>query len=581
MKQYSIRQHVAWLTMVPLLLMAVSLELFFLHDRFSALDAELVERGQLISHQLASDSEYGVFSGNRVFLQEIADGALRQPDVRGVMILDADSGILVSAGRFIGHTDKAGQAPNITGKVPPKKDAWIQEMSSLKQPVYFSPQGLRFYQPIVPERIALDETEEIFQSPQIGSVILEMSNERTGRQKWNLFWMTAGSTLLFMIFPVSLIYLTSRNIISPIRQLSTAIRALGDGRLETRVPAITHVTELDTLARGINDMAAKLQQESEILHQRMEDAIRIAAIAFESHEGMMIVNPASMIMRVNKAFTRITGYTEEEAVGQNPRLLASGHHDDSFYAAMWESINSTGMWQGEIWNRRKTGEIYPAWVNITTVKREDGEAAYYVATYTDITTRKAAENEIKNMAFYDVLTQLPNRRMLLDRMNQTMASSKRSGKFGAVMFIDLDNFKPLNDRYGHEVGDLLLIEVARRLVSCVREVDTVARFGGDEFVVMLSELDIDRAESMKQAGVVAEKIRVILAEPYSLAIRKSGRTITSIEHQCTSSIGVQLFAGHEADAEDVFKQADLAMYRSKRAGRNQVRFGDEAGGERH
>ena len=566
MKQYSIRQHVAWLTLTPLLFMAVSLESFFLHDRFSDLDHNLLERGQLIARQLASSSEYGVFANNQSFLQNIAQGVLQQPDVRGVIILDAAFSVLVEAGEFSGAPENAAASANIA------RIAKLNESVNLQMPVYRSNEGLRIYQPIVPAQVALDELDVRPEVQQTGAVIVEMSRARIEQLKSRLLWLTVGSTVLFLIFPLCLIYLGSRNIIFPIRKLSDAIGALGDGRLETRASVSAHVTELATLARGINDMAAKLQQENVILHQRMEDAVRIAAIAFESHEGMMIVNPACMIMRVNKAFTRITGYTEAEAVGETPHLLSSGHHDASFYAAMWESINSTGLWQGEIWNRRKTGETYLVWVNITAVEREDGEVAYYVATYTDITIRKAAENEIKNLAFNDPLTQLPNRRMLIDRLNQTMAVSKRSGRYGALMFVDLDNFKPLNDQYGHEVGDLLLIEVASRLVSCVREVDTVARFGGDEFVVMLSELDADKTASLSQAGIVAEKIRAILAEPYALAIRKDGRVTTTVEHQCTSSIGVQLFVSHESSAEDVLKRADLAMYQAKRDGRNLVRF---------
>jgi diguanylate cyclase (GGDEF)-like protein len=230
------------------------------------------------------------------------------------------------------------------------------------------------------------------------------------------------------------------------------------------------------------------------------------------------------------------------------------------------------LWQGEIWNRRKNGETYPAWLTITVVEREDGKVAYYVATYTDITLRKAAENEIKNLAFYDALTQLPNRRMLIDRLSQTMAASSRSGRYGAVMFLDLDNFKPLNDTYGHAVGDLLLVEVARRLISCVREMDTVARFGGDEFVVMLSELDVDKTESMTQAGMVAEKIRAILAEPYVLALLQQENAKTTGEHHCTSSIGAVLFISHETSPGTVISWADMAMYKAKMDGRNAIRF---------
>lgn len=319
-------------------------------------------------------------------------------------------------------------------------------------------------------------------------------------------------------------------------------------------------------------MAAQLQHETAILRQRVEEATRIAAIAFESHEGMMVTDADGVIIRVNDAFTKITGYTSDEAVGQTPKLLKSGNQNADFYAAMWDRINCTGAWQGEIWNRRKSGEIYPVWAAITAVEKEKGEVSYYIATYTDITLRKAAENEINNLAYYDPLTQLPNRRMFLDRFSKALAASRRSGRYGALMFIDLDNFKPLNDQHGHAAGDLLLVEVARRLVGCVREMDTIARFGGDEFVVMLSELDADRAESSALAGVIAEKICSVLAVPYSLAAYQNGQDIPIIEYRCTSSIGVVLYAGHETSEEELIKHADRAMYHAKQGGRNTIRF---------
>jgi len=208
------------------------------------------------------------------------------------------------------------------------------------------------------------------------------------------------------------------------------------------------------------------------------------------------------------------------------------------------------------------------------IKNSQGEALRVVVVSRDVTARKQADDEIHQLAFYDALTKLPNRRLLNDRLVHTMAACKRSGRYGALMFLDLDNFKPLNDQYGHGVGDLLLVEAARRMSSCVRELDTVARFGGDEFVVVLSELDVDKAESTTQAGIVAEKIRALLAEPFVLKIRPHGGAETPIEHQCTSSIGVVLFINHDASVEDVIKCADKAMYQAKEAGRNQIRFYD-------
>ncbi|MBI5660409.1 MAG: diguanylate cyclase [Nitrosomonadales bacterium] len=303
-----------------------------------------------------------------------------------------------------------------------------------------------------------------------------------------------------------------------------------------------------------------------------EVALRIASTAFESQESMVITDADGVILRVNQAFTEATGYAAEEAVGQTPRLLKSGRHNAGFYSEMWETLQRTGKWQGEIWDRRKNGEIYPKLLTISAVKGDGGVVTHYVGADHGITERKAAEEEINNLAFYDSLTQLPNRRLLDDRLGKTIAASRRSGRYGALMFLDLDNFKPLNDLHGHSVGDLLLVEVARRIARCVREVDTVARFGGDEFVVVLSELDEDKAESASQTGNVAGKIRATLNEPFVLKIQAEGKAERTVEHHCTSSIGVVLFTNHEAGASDILKWADMAMYQAKEAGRNQIRF---------
>lgn len=208
------------------------------------------------------------------------------------------------------------------------------------------------------------------------------------------------------------------------------------------------------------------------------------------------------------------------------------------------------------------------------IRNSQGRALRVVVVSRDITERVENEQEIHNLAFYDTLTRLPNRRLLSDRLDQAMATSKRSEKYGALMLLDLDNFKLLNDKQGHNMGDLLLIEVGRRITSCLREMDTVARLGGDEFVLVLSELDKDKAESTVQSNIVAEKIRAILAEPYVLKVWQEDNADTTIEHHCTASIGVALFLNHEASMEDILKRADMAMYQAKEAGRNLIRFYD-------
>jgi diguanylate cyclase (GGDEF)-like protein/PAS domain S-box-containing protein len=293
--------------------------------------------------------------------------------------------------------------------------------------------------------------------------------------------------------------------------------------------------------------------------------LRIAAIAFEAQEGMSVTDASGSIIRVNQAFTKITGYTAEEVVGKNSRVLKSGRHNANFFIAMWECINRTGSWAGEIWNRNKSGEIYPAYLTITEVKDKNGSVTHYVATFNDITLSKASEEEIRKLAFYDPLTGLSNRRLLIERFMQAVASSSRSGKQGALLFIDLDNFKDLNDSLGHEFGDLLLQQVAERLKACVRESDTVARQGGDEFVIMLEDLNEQDAEAAAQSEVIANKILASLNQDYLLGIH---------EYHNTPSIGVVLFNKFKWNFKELFQQADIAMYQAKKEGRNGIRFYD-------
>ena len=301
--------------------------------------------------------------------------------------------------------------------------------------------------------------------------------------------------------------------------------------------------------------------------KQAEADFRIAATAFESQEAMVITDAKAVILRVNKTFTESTGYSAEEAVGQNISILKSGRHDQDFYADMWRSLKNTGTWQGEIWDKRKNDQIYPKWLTITAVKDEAGEVTHYVGTHIDISDRKAAEDEIKNLAFYDPLTQLPNRRLLLDRLQQALATHARKQVFGALFFLDLDHFKNLNDTLGHEKGDQLLQQVAGRLSSCVREGDTVARLGGDEFVVMLKELGARGADAAVQAEMVGEKILRTLNETYRF---------DGYEHHSTSSIGATLFSDQSLGIDELLKQADIAMYQAKAAGRNNLRFFDPA-----
>ena len=301
--------------------------------------------------------------------------------------------------------------------------------------------------------------------------------------------------------------------------------------------------------------------------KQVEAELRIAAVAFDSLEAMMVTDANSTILRVNSAFTECTGYTAEEAVGQTPRMLRSHHHDEDFFSEMWETIHRMGGWQGEIWGRRKNGEVYPKWLTISAVTGEGGVVSHYVGTHHDITERKIAEERIKELAFFDALTRLPNRTLLLDRLTQAINVSARSGACGALLFIDLDHFKTLNDTLGHDKGDLLLQQVAQRLAASVREGDTVARVGGDEFVVVLGSLDETWLEAAAQTEAMGEMILSVLGESYQLE---------DIDYRSTASIGATVFRGYQTSMDELLKQADLAMYKSKDLGRNALSFFDPA-----
>ncbi|MEI8029486.1 MAG: EAL domain-containing protein [Comamonadaceae bacterium] len=326
--------------------------------------------------------------------------------------------------------------------------------------------------------------------------------------------------------------------------------------------------ELGVYETLLNDRKLFIGTVSDISgYKEAQAALRIAATAFESQEGMIITDADEVILQVNKAFTHITGYALDEVVGKTPAMFSSGRQDKLFYQAMWQTLERDRYWKGEVWNRRKNGEFYPLWLAITAVLDEQGLVTHYVGTFSDISLHKQAQDRIQHLAFSDELTGLPNRRLLMDRLHQALAASARSRRPGAVLLIDLDDFKTLNDTLGHDKGDLLLQQVAQRLLACVRDGDTVARLGGDEFVVMIEGLAGNSDEAANQTEIVGEKILATLSQPYQLA---------GFENRSTPSIGVTLFNGQQSAIEELLKQADLAMYQSKAAGRNTLRFFDPA-----
>ncbi len=294
-------------------------------------------------------------------------------------------------------------------------------------------------------------------------------------------------------------------------------------------------------------------------HKSLEESLKLAAKVFDnSKEGILILDSETKIQRVNHSFSEITGYEPHEVLGRTPRLLKSGKHSRSFYDAMWNAIRKKGHWQGEIWNKRKNGELYIEWLSISCTIDTYGRVSHYIGIFTDITQRKHDEQHIEHLAHFDSLTDLPNRTLLHDRLNQAIIQANRNKTFITVLFLDLDRFKILNDTLGHFIGDLLLQEVGQRLQSCVRESDTVARFGGDEFVIVLSGFD-NETIAQTQSENISQNILTQLSKTFELSDH---------QYKTSTSIGFSIFPKDGNSESELIKNADAAMYHAKTQGRN-------------
>jgi diguanylate cyclase (GGDEF)-like protein/PAS domain S-box-containing protein len=295
--------------------------------------------------------------------------------------------------------------------------------------------------------------------------------------------------------------------------------------------------------------------------KRAEERLKMSGRVFnQAHEGIMITDPNSLIVDVNPAFSAITGYARDEVIGKNPSILRSDKHSHVFYQEMWASIHENGHWQGEIWNRKKNGQLFAELLTISTLVDEKGETQHYLGLFSDITQSKEQQHALEMMAHYDMLTQLPNRTLFADRFQQAIAHSKRNHSLLAVVFLDLDGFKPINDRYGHEIGDQLLIEVAQRIKASIRQDDTASRLGGDEFVMLLNDIS-----SVEHCERLIKRIRHAIELPYQVDEDKIG---------LGASLGITLYPLDNADADTLLRHADQAMYQAKLAGRGRHQLFD-------
>jgi diguanylate cyclase (GGDEF)-like protein/PAS domain S-box-containing protein len=337
----------------------------------------------------------------------------------------------------------------------------------------------------------------------------------------------------------------------PIRALTG--EALGELHCTFFEPDTNEALDKDALREAASLAALVIERK------RTENELRIAASVHQAlREGIVVTDPQTRIIAVNPAFTELSGYTAAEVIGRNPSMFRSGRHDREFYQRMWQSIEKTGRWRGEIWNRRKTGEAYLEWLAIETVFDSNGDVLRRIGLISDITDQKRAEETIWRQANYDALTELPNRRLFLDRLKHETVRAQRAGRLVALMFIDLDRFKDVNDTFGHHMGDLLLVEAARRISECVRVTDTVARLGGDEFTVIMSDLvHTDRVTQIAQEMIDS------LAQPFSLRGEVA---------YVSASIGITIFPSDTQDVEVLLTNADQAMYVSKGLGRNRYSY---------
>ena len=297
------------------------------------------------------------------------------------------------------------------------------------------------------------------------------------------------------------------------------------------------------------------------ISERMQalEALRLSSRVFsETHDGIIITDANQKIIDVNPAFCEITEYSHEEVIGQTPNILSSGKQSSEFYIEMWKQINEQGHWQGEVWNRRKSGEVYAELLTISELKNNNGKRSHFVGVFSDITKSKLQQEKLKQLVHYDVLTNLPNHTLLSDRFRQAVAHSKRSGTLLAVCFLDLDSFKDINDNFSHEVGDELLIEVGKRILACIREEDTAARLGGDEFALLLGDI-----VSYEQCEQMMDRIHHSIAEPYY---------INDVLHQLTVSSGIAFYPNNKGDVDTLLRYADQAMYLAKQAGRNRYQW---------
>ena len=549
------RQLILGFTLASLVLM-LSFGYLILEQQREALYQSSEERATSLAHALSISGTSWALANDLVGLQEVVQGFAKTQDLQRAYFLNAHGEVLAST-----NPDEVGFF------VSDKVSRDMLASTARGQIVLVNQKDL-----IVIAHPVM--TEGRF----LGWVRVEMSRDTVNANLSALtqIWI---EFILFAVLAVSFIALVlARRLthgLNHLMQVATAVEH-GSGKRRSN---IERADEIGVLARHLDRMLDALDQQKVLIH---ESEARYRFLADNISDVIWIANlETNKWVYMSPSVVKLLGYTAEEVMAQPMEQLLTTKSQADIQGWIAErsklflnDANGEHVYTDEVEQYCRNGVRVCTEVTTHFTKNAAGELILLGVTR-NITERKKAEEQIRNLAFYDTLTQLPNRRLLQDRFSQVISASKRSNRYAAVMFVDLDNFKPLNDEHGHNVGDILLVEVAHRLASCVREVDTVSRFGGDEFVVMLSELDTDKTTSVTQAGVVAEKIRQSLGELYRLTVLEEGDSEPRIvEHRCTASIGVVLFNNHGATQEDLIRLADAAMYQAKAAGRNRVYFAE-------
>ncbi|MDA8095354.1 MAG: diguanylate cyclase [Betaproteobacteria bacterium] len=519
----------------------------------------VVENGQAVGIWTERDAVKMDFSSPQVFEQPIA--AVMSTPVR---TLTATASVGEAAVVF--QTDRIRHLLVV--------DAQGRQRGIISQTDVVRAQGIEFYvmlrsiesvmEPIglsVPAERNLSEVIGDMRRRGLDAVLVEESDgtlgiltERDvvsliGRKSWNLSVGEAASKPLLTLSGSDSVYRASK-IFS-----NKKIRHLGVTDATGKVRGlISYANVLASVAHEyVTELHEALREQQQKLNQ-FEHRLRLADRFFETmSEALMVTDAAGNIESVNPAFTAITGYELHEVVGQKPSVLRSGRHEATFYSDMWATLTREGRWQGEVWNRRKTGEIYPEWLSISAVRNPQDVVTNYVAIFSDITERKAGEEKVRYLAYHDALTGLPNRTLFMEHVRHALSRARRNRKLVALMFVDLDSFKAINDAFGHDAGDRFLVSIAKTLQAALREDDTVARLGGDEFAAVLEDV-ADQAAVEK----VAAKVLKAISRPVELAGQRVGSA---------ASIGISLYPSDADSVESLLKHADTAMYSAKRDGK--------------